>query len=290
VKFGIHIANFGSFGDPSVLAGLAADAEASGWNGFFVWDHVLGDASWRTPMVDPWISLAAIATATKQIRLGALVTAVPRRRPWQLARETTTLDHLSGGRLVVGVGLGNPAQAEFEHFGEDGDIRRRARRLDEGLAILDGLWSGEPFAFHGEEYDVRETVFLPTPIQRPRPPVWVAVHGTNRGPVRRAARWDGAFPEDPTGRRLTPEAVAMLLADISDQRQAGGPYDMVIAGQSDDLADGELAAYEAAGVTWWLEAIWPDVVLVEARGRIRSGVPRRGMGDEDRRQRRPSPE
>jgi alkanesulfonate monooxygenase SsuD/methylene tetrahydromethanopterin reductase-like flavin-dependent oxidoreductase (luciferase family) len=275
MRFGIHVANFGTFGDPVVLAGLAADAEAAGWDGFFVWDHILGDATWRTPMVDPWISLAAIATATERIRLGALVTAVPRRRPWQLARETTTLDHLSGGRLVVGIGLGNPPEAEFVHFGEDGDLRRRARRLDEGLAILDGLWSGEPFAFNGEEFHIRETVFLPTPVQRPRPPVWVAVHGTNRGPVRRAARWDGAFPEDPSGRRLTPDEVAALVADISQQRQAAGSYDMVIAGQSRDLAEGELAAYETAGVTWWLEGIWPDVPLVDARERIRSGPPSR---------------
>jgi alkanesulfonate monooxygenase SsuD/methylene tetrahydromethanopterin reductase-like flavin-dependent oxidoreductase (luciferase family) len=238
MKFGIHVANFGSFGDPAALAGLAA-----------------------------------IATATQRIRLGALVTAVPRRRPWQLARETTTLDHLSGGRLVVGVGLGNPPEAEFEQFGEDGDIRRRARRLDEGLAILDGLWSGEPFAFDGNEYHLHETVFLPTPVQRPRPPVWVAVHGTNRGPLRRAARWDGAFPEDPSGRRLAPDEVAEVLTDISAQREASGPYDVVVAGQSHELDKGELAAYEAAGVTWWLDAIWPDVPLEDARERIRSGAP-----------------
>jgi alkanesulfonate monooxygenase SsuD/methylene tetrahydromethanopterin reductase-like flavin-dependent oxidoreductase (luciferase family) len=273
MRFGVHVANFGSFGDPAVLAGLAADAEAAGWNGFFLWDHILGDPAWRTPMVDPWISLAAIATATERIRLGALVTAVPRRRPWQLARETTTLDHLSGGRLVVGVGLGNPPEAEFAHFGEDGDLRRRARRLDEGLAIMDGLWSGEPFAFDGEEYHIRETVFLPTPVQRPRPPVWVAVHGTNRGPMRRAARWDGAFPEDPSGRRLTPDEVAALLADISQQRQASGPYDVVIAGQTGELADGELAAYKDAGITWWLEGIWPDVPLTGVRERIAAGPP-----------------
>jgi alkanesulfonate monooxygenase SsuD/methylene tetrahydromethanopterin reductase-like flavin-dependent oxidoreductase (luciferase family) len=272
MRFGIHIANFGSFGDPAVLADLAADAEAAGWDGFFVWDHLLGDPTWRTPMVDPWISLAAVAVATQRIRLGALVTAVPRRRPWQLARETTTLDLLSGGRLVVGVGLGNPAEAEFAHFGEDGDIRRRARLLDEGLAVMDGLWSGQPFAFDGEEYHVRETVFLPTPVQRPRPPVWVAVHGANRGPVRRAARWDGAFPEDPSGRRLTPDSVALLLADISQQRKIAGPYEMVIAGQSGELADGELTAYEEAGVTWWLEGIRPDVPLEKARQRVAVGI------------------
>src|SRR5687768_11520535 len=106
MRFGLHLPNFGPVGDPATLAGLAADAETAGWDGFFIWDHILGDPSWRMPMVDPWVSLAAIATATERIRLGALVTAVPRRRPWQLARETTTLDRLSDGRLIVGVGMG----------------------------------------------------------------------------------------------------------------------------------------------------------------------------------------
>jgi alkanesulfonate monooxygenase SsuD/methylene tetrahydromethanopterin reductase-like flavin-dependent oxidoreductase (luciferase family) len=151
MRFGLHLANFGPVGgDPRLLATLATEAESAGWDGFFLWDHILGDPAWREPMIDPWIGLAAIATATRRLRLGALVTPVPRRRPWHLARETTTLDHLSGGRLVVGVGLGNPPDAEFEHFGEDGDARRRARRLDEGLAILDGLWSGRPSRFDGD--------------------------------------------------------------------------------------------------------------------------------------------
>ena len=249
MKFGIHLPNFGDAGDPRLLADLAADAEAAGWDGFFLWDHILGDPAWRHPMVDPWISLAAVASATRIVRLGALVTAVPRRRPWHLARETATLDVLSGGRLVVGVGLGFPPEAEFKHFGEEGDSRIRARRLDEGLAILDGLWSGESFAFEGEQYRMRETVFLPTPVQRPRPPVWVAVHWPARGPVRRAARWDGVFPEHPGGRRLSPDEIAELLEQIREHRDDSGSFDAVVAGRSSGLADGELRAYEQAGLT-----------------------------------------
>jgi len=273
MKFGIHIANFGPAADPRVLAGLAADAEAVGWDGFFVWDHILGDAEWRTPMVESGIALAAIASATERIRLGALVTAVPRRRPWQLARETATLDVLSGGRLVVGVGLGNPAEAEFEHFGERGDARHRAELLDEGLALLDGLWSGQPFTFDGDHFRLKETVFLPTPIQRPRPPVWVAAHGDSPRPLRRAARWDGVFPEDPSGERLAPETVKQRLAYIAQHRQAATPFDCVLAGASADLPDGELARYESIGVTWWLESIWPNVELSEVRSRIAAGPP-----------------
>lgn len=231
----------------------------------------MSDPDLRAPMVDPWIALAAVVTATTTIRLGALVTAVPRRRPWLLARETTTLDHLSGGRLVVGVCLGNPAGAEFDHFGEDGETRCRAVRLDEGLTILDGLWSGQPFAFSGAECAIRETLFVPTPVQRPRPPVWVAVHGSNRRPVRRAARWDGAFPEHPDGRRLSPAEMTELLAEIAAHRERTGPFDAVIAGSSASLAAGELEAYADAGATWWLEGVSPNDSLADVRARIAGG-------------------
>jgi alkanesulfonate monooxygenase SsuD/methylene tetrahydromethanopterin reductase-like flavin-dependent oxidoreductase (luciferase family) len=273
MRFGLHLPNFGPFGDPRLLADLAAQAESAGWDGFFLWDHVLGDPQWREPMVDPWIALAAAATATSEIRLGALVTAVPRRRPWHLARETTTLDHLSGGRLVVGVGLGFPASAEFEHFGEDGDARHRARLLDEGLAILAGLWSGEPFAFDGAEYQLRETVFLPTPVQRPRPPVWVAAHWPNRAPLRRAARWDGVFPEHADGSRLTPSELTELLDYVRQHRDAANQFDAVIAGKSAEVTPTDLAAYAAAGMTWWLESIRPGDALADARQWIAAGPP-----------------
>jgi alkanesulfonate monooxygenase SsuD/methylene tetrahydromethanopterin reductase-like flavin-dependent oxidoreductase (luciferase family) len=273
MKFGLHLPNFGPAADPKTLANLAAEAESARWDGFFVWDHVLGDPQWREPMVDPWIALAAVASTTSRIRIGALVTAIPRRRPWHLARETTTLDHLSDGRLVVGVGLGFPAAAEFGHFGEDGDVHRRARRLDEGLAILAGLWSGEPFAFDGEEFHIRETVFLPTPVQRPRPPVWVACHWPNRSPLRRAARWDGVFPEHAAGGRLSPPELAELLRYVHEHRRVPGSFDAVVAGRSQDLADTELDAYEAAGTTWWLESVQPGEPLAEVRHRIAKRPP-----------------
>jgi alkanesulfonate monooxygenase SsuD/methylene tetrahydromethanopterin reductase-like flavin-dependent oxidoreductase (luciferase family) len=273
MRFGVHLPNFGPFGDPQTLAALAAEAESSGWDGFFLWDHILADPQWREPMVDPWIALAAVASATREIRLGALVTAVPRRRPWHLARETTTLDHLSNGRLVVGVGLGFPPGAEFEHFGEDGDARRRARLLDEGLAILAGLWSGEPFAFDGDEYHIRETVFLPTPVQRPRPPIWVAAHSPNRAPLRRAARWDGVFPEHADGSRLSPMELAELLDYVRQHRAAPDPFDAVIAGRSADVGAEELGAYAAAGLTWWLESSRPNDLLADMRERIAAGPP-----------------
>jgi len=275
MRFGLHLPNFGPVGDPKLLASLAAEAESTGWEGFFLWDHVLGDAAWREQMVDPWIALAAVASATQSIRLGALVTAVPRRRPWHLARETATLDRLSDGRLVVGVGLGFPADAEFAHFGEEGAAQVRARRLDEGLAIMAGLWSGEPFAFEGTEYRIRETVFLPTPVQRPRPPIWVAAHWPNRAPLRRAARWDGVFPEHAGGGRLSPAELHELLAYIKQERRGTEPFDVVIAGLSKELAGEELADYAAAGATWWLESISPNDSVDEVRRRIATDPPAR---------------
>lgn len=273
MQFGIHVPNFGEFGEARALAELATAAEASGWDGFFIWDHILGDPAWRQPMVDPWIGLATIATRTSRIRIGPLVTALPRRRPWKVARETASLDQLSGGRLVLGVGLGWPPEAEYEHFGEEASLSVRARQLDEGLAIVAGLWSGEPTSFQGEHYQMRETVFLPTPVQRPRIPVWVAVHGSGAGPVRRAARWDDAFPENPSGASVSPEDVRSLLGKVGDLRSGTGSYDVVVGGRSAELGSLELAELSAAGVTWWLESVPPGRSLAVTRDLIRRGPP-----------------
>lgn len=273
MRFGLHVPNFGPFGDPRTLAELAHEAEAAGWDGFFLWDHILGDPGWRHPMVDPWVSLAAIAVRTERIRIGPLVTAVPRRRPWKLARESVTLDHLSDGRLTLGVGLGWPADAEFEHFGEDGGVLRRAQKLDEGLAILAGLWTGQPYSLAGQEYRIRETVFLPTPVQRPRPPIWVAAHWPNKGPLRRAARWDGVFPERPGGRPLSPAEIEALLNYVRGHRPDPGGFDVVVGGRRAELADGEQGRLASAGVTWWLESIPPSEQLAAARELVMAGPP-----------------
>src|SRR5215470_19306464 len=159
MHYGIYLPNFGEYGDPRLLAELAHEAEAAGWEGCFLWDHI---HRWhgQEPFADPWIALTAMALRTERLRLGPLVTPLARRRPWKLARETVTLDRLSGGRLTLGVGLGAPPREEFEQFGEDGDDKVRAKKLDESLEILTGLWSGEPFGYLGEYYTIApETVF-----------------------------------------------------------------------------------------------------------------------------------
>src|SRR5258706_9522014 len=153
MRFGLLVQMTGVLGYPQPLARLARAAEAAGWDGFFIWDVFGGDSAVPAPVVDPWIALAAIAATTERICFGTMVTPLPRRRPWKLAREAASLDHLSGGRLILGVGVGHQP-SEFSRFGEEADARVRGRMLDEALEVLTGLWSGEPFSFSGEHYQV----------------------------------------------------------------------------------------------------------------------------------------
>jgi probable F420-dependent oxidoreductase len=259
MKYGISIIIFGSVGDPRVLASLARDAEEAGWDGFFTWDHIA--FPWPVPIADVTVSLAAAAAATQRIRLGAMVTPVPRRRPWKLAREMAALDHLSGGRVIMGVGIGGVPQ-EFDDLGEETDPRVRGVMLDEALAVITGLWSGEPFSFEGEHYRVRGAQFLPGPVQQPRIPVWVGGGWPNRRPFVRAARWDGVFPVVPDGGPddlLSPEEIGAVREFVAARRDPGTPFDIVATGHTPghDLARGAeiVAPYIEAGATWWAESI-----------------------------------
>jgi alkanesulfonate monooxygenase SsuD/methylene tetrahydromethanopterin reductase-like flavin-dependent oxidoreductase (luciferase family) len=185
MRYAVNVPNFEDYSDVRTVAALAADAEAAGWDGFFVWDHLAFVKAWRLRIADPWLLLAGVALATERLRLGPMVTPLARRRPWKVARETVTLDRLSGGRLVLGVGLGEPATDEFGSFGEPTDPKVRAAMLDEGLEVLTRLWSGETVSFSGRHYRVDEVAFQPTPAQRPRIPIWVAGAWPRRGPRRR---------------------------------------------------------------------------------------------------------
>src|ERR671934_1983122 len=154
MRSGLFLPIFDALSDPGVVTRLAVEAEEAGWDGVFLWDHV----RWREPVVevaDPWITLAATATATQAIRLGPMVTPLARRRPVKVARETATLDRLSGGRLTLGVGLGSDRfGAELSKTGEQLDDRLRAQMLDEALEVLTAAWSGEPVHHHGRHYTV----------------------------------------------------------------------------------------------------------------------------------------
>ena len=265
LRSGLWLPIFDDLADPRVVAGLAAEAEAAGWHGVFVWDHL----RWREPVrqvADPWIALAAIATATDRVRLGPMVTPLARRRPAKVARETATLDLLSGGRLTLGVGLGGDRFGhELSRTGEELDDRTRAGMLDESLAILAGAWSGEPVHHEGEHYTVADIRFLPRPVQRPGIPVWAAAFAGNVRPLRRAARHDGVFLVN----LEHPDQVAEAVATIAGLRpDAAAPYDVAVG-----LPVGEdPTPYVAAGATWWMPEVDPDAVsLDEVRGLLRDG-------------------
>jgi alkanesulfonate monooxygenase SsuD/methylene tetrahydromethanopterin reductase-like flavin-dependent oxidoreductase (luciferase family) len=248
VKRGIFVAPFDELVEPRLMVELAQLAEARGWDGFFVWDHVRYRAPVRA-VADPWVTLAAVAYATNELRLGPMVTPLARRRIHKVARETATLDRLSGGRLTLGVGLGSDRSDELGPFGDETDPRERARLLDRGLERLAEFWGGE---------------FEPTPLQRPRIPVWVASRWPNRRPVRRAARWDGLFPIELPG----PDELAVLATEVRSIRDGDGePFDFVI-----EVSEGEdLGPWEAAGATWALNGFGPEPREAQVRAQIEAG-------------------
>lgn len=268
MRYLINVPNFGEFAAPEAFADVARRAEEAGWDGLLVWDHVVEDKELRRDVADPWILLTAAALATTRIRLGTAITPVARRRPAKLAREVTTLDRLTGGRMILGVGLGAPVADEYGSFGDTTDTRVLAERLDEGLRALDLLWSGEPVTYRGNQVTVDGVVFLPTPVQRPRVPVWVGGFWPNKAPMRRAARWDGAIPVSAgmvDARPPSVDEVRELVRFLRDCRMRNGladqPFDIVIAGASEAGAAGRdlVGPLADLGVTWWSEGMpWDD--------------------------------
>ncbi len=248
VKRGIYVAPFDELVEPRLLAELAQRAETRGWEGFFVWDHIRYRAPVRA-VADPWVALSAIACSTKKLRLGPMVTPISRRRVQKLARETVTLDHLSGGRLTLGVGLGSTRSGELEPFGEVADARQRAQLLDQGLEKLTAFWAGE---------------FEPRPLQQPRIPVWVAAVWPHRRPVRRAARLDGLFVIELPG----PDALATLVEEIRGLRGSGdGPFDVVV-----EISPGDdVAPWERAGASWVLTGFGSEPREAEVGAAIDAG-------------------
>ncbi len=282
MRYAVNVPNFGALADPCLQADLAKRAEVAGWDGYFVWDHLLVDVNDAPPVGDVWVLLAAVAAATTRVRIGPMVAALPRRRPWDVARAVSSLDQLSGGRMILGAGAGTPVEADFAPFGDETDLPRRAAMLDEALAIITGLWSGETFGFTGRHYRLADVQFRPTPVQRPRVPIWVgAMRPGPLAPLRRAARWDGLFPVGPMG-GIEPCETAGLAASVHAFRQAAGvsgPFDIVASGSTPagdrPAAAAQAAAQEAAGATWWHEFVseWLGGID-EMRSRIEAGPPR----------------
>jgi alkanesulfonate monooxygenase SsuD/methylene tetrahydromethanopterin reductase-like flavin-dependent oxidoreductase (luciferase family) len=242
---GIFLAPFGELADPRRVAALAAHAEARGWDGFFLWDHIRYAPPVRE-IADPWIALSAVAAATERLRLGPMVTPPARRRVQKLTREAVTLDHLSGGRLVLGLGLGSDRYGELSPYGDETDPIRRAALLEDALERLTAFWAGG---------------LAPPPLQRPRIPIWLAARWPNRRPVRRAARWDGVFPVNLPG----PDALAELVAEVRALRPAdAGPFDVVVT----NPPGADPAPWEAAGATWCLTGFGPEPTEAGVRAAI----------------------
>lgn len=274
MRYGISISTLGGYAEPGRVVEAARAAEAAGWEGLFVWDHVA--YVWDVPSADPWVVLAAVAQVTVRLRLGTAVTPLPRRRPAVVAGAVATLDRLSAGRMIFGVGLGGVPK-EFSAFGEPALTGVRAAMLDEGLEVVTGLWSGRRVTYAGRFYQVDAVTMAPLPVQRPRVPVWIG--GASAAARRRAARWDGWVIScaNETGTMvIPPDSIAAEAAAVTVLRPDGNPFDIAVTGVSAGPGDDVPDAYAQAGATWWLESIH------ERRGshagmldRIKAGPPGR---------------
>ncbi len=267
------------YGDARIAADFAQVAEAAGWDGFFVWEPVWG---W-----DAWVMLTAATMRTERIRLGTMLTPLSRMRPWKLASETVTLDHLSQGRVILAVGLG-AIDTGFAEFGEETDRKTRAELLDEGLDIITGLWRGQPFNYDGKHYHIKETKFYPPPppVQQPRIPIWVVGAWPKKKSMQRALRYDGLLPnvvgDDGKIREMRPDDVRAMRDYVTTNRSEAMPFDIVAEGRTpgdDPNRAAEIVRdWADAGATWWNEAMWGDpdqpVDYEAVRRRIQQGPPR----------------
>jgi alkanesulfonate monooxygenase SsuD/methylene tetrahydromethanopterin reductase-like flavin-dependent oxidoreductase (luciferase family) len=268
MRFGIVV----NAGDPREMAQLAAEAEAAGWDGVFYYDAIaIGDAE----MYDPWVVLAAMAMRTERVTLGLIVAAPARRRPWKLAREAMTVDRLSGGRLVLPVGLGTLDDAGFGNVGEPTDAKTRAELMDETLAILDGLWSGVPFGFEGRHYKFGPMTFRPTPIQQPRIPIWVVGAWPNERSMRRVLRWDGIVAQ--TDDVDETKAIAEYVERERPAELRDRAFEIVVQGRTPTgkpaAAARKVRPHAEAGATWWIEADWNTATVDSVRERVAAGPP-----------------
>lgn len=268
MKFGF----VASYGSAEQHLNLAREAEQAGWDGVFTWD---GISVGETETFDPWAMLGAMATVTERVTLGAMIFPLARRRPWKVAREAITVDHLSHGRLVMPVGLGAADDGGFSRVNTDSTDRKvRAQQLDECLEILDLAWSGKAFSYAGEHYQVADLVFRPKPVQQPRIPIWTVAQWPSEKSMSRAAKWDGILPTMAGNAEIFPETIAEIKAWIEAHRDDDQPFDIVLEGVTDgnDAASTRdtLAPLADAGVTWWIESRWestdtPEVLLEPVR-------------------------
>ena len=272
MKYCVTLGAAGDGRDPRGLGDLAELAEDFGWDGVFLEDYLNYQGQADTATYDAWISLAAMASATSRLHVGMTVSPVPRYMPWDLAAKAVAVDHLSGGRLILGVGAGDVADPTSAAIGEPSDPRTRAELLDEGLAIVTGLWTGEPLHHRGKYYRIDGLRMTATPVQEPRIPIWVGGDLLVAGVRRRLAQWDGAcvYKGPPgSGQSVVPDDVRMILDLVIAARGSADGFDVKISGVDDSR---QLAEYADAGATW--SSTWiPPGTVIEARAVIAAGPP-----------------
>ncbi|HEX9068980.1 MAG TPA: LLM class flavin-dependent oxidoreductase [Ktedonobacterales bacterium] len=280
MRFGVIIPR----GTLHEIISLAEDAEKAGWDGVFTWDGIYIPGAGETPTFDPWVLMAGMAMRTSRVTLGAIIMPLSRRRPWKVAREAVTLDHLSNGRLVMPVGLGALDDMGFGGVGEPTDRKTRAELLDESLDILTGLWTGQPFAYEGKHYHLAEMTFRPTPMQRPRVPIWVVGAWPHERSLARAARYDGIITAVASSQgdhaELTPAVVASIRDWMRSHRESASPFEIQVEGSTPaDPASARaiVTPWAEAGATWWTEEWWDSTMTVaHIRERILAGPPQLG--------------
>jgi alkanesulfonate monooxygenase SsuD/methylene tetrahydromethanopterin reductase-like flavin-dependent oxidoreductase (luciferase family) len=269
MHYGIEVVPFGDFSDPRQIVNLAKVAEATGWEGLCIWDHVLVPYG----VGDPWVMLAAVAAVTRSIKLGIGVSPLARYRPHLLARTLVGLDLLSEGRVIFGTGLG--IATDFAPFGETAEDKTRAAMLDEGLDLLCGYLSGKEINHHGKHYSADGVRLIPTPMQMPRIPIWIG--GGSKAALRRAAHWDGwiiGTVDENSKVTNPPEIIANDVAYICQLRNKRLPFDIAVDGVTKDTKSNLVREYEQAGATWWFEAIHLSRgTLGELVSRIKAGPP-----------------
>ena len=264
------------YGDARTTADFAREAEIAGWDGFFVWEPVWG--------IDAWVCLTAAAMVTQRIKLGTMLTPLSRMRPWELASKTATLDNLSGGRVILAVGLG-ALDTGFAEFGEVTDRKTRAELLDEGLDILTGLWKGQPFSYDGKHYQIKPLAHIPPPppMQQPRIPIWVVGAWPRSKSMRRVCKYDGLLPakigKEGKFEEFGPDDIRAMKAWIEQRRSEQTPFDIIVEGTTpgDDpeKAVAAVRRWSDAGATWWNEAMWDAMKAPErVLARLRQGPPK----------------
>lgn len=270
MKYGIEVVPFGDFSDPRAIVHLAELAEEAGWEGLWIWDHVVLPFG----AGDPWVMLSAVAARTKKLKLCVGVSPLPRYRPHLLARTLAGLDLLSQGRLIFATGLG--IASDFAPFGEPEDNKTRAAMLDEGLDLLTGYLSGEAVTHQGKFYSANSARLAPAPVQKPCIPIWVG--GDSPAALRRASRRDGWImgTVDENGKiTKPPEQISKQAAYIRQNRTSQDPFDIAVDGLTKAGETALPSEYQRAGATWWFEILHlMRGPLAELEQRIQAGPPK----------------